>query len=212
MPDAQGLLSAVSAAAALRRGPGAAHQPPALPDKGLSGKVAQLLGGMFSTTRISRNPQRWKMFHFLARQLQVLSTPEMRPFTILAFLWDRKKIILIPKHWGLWNLRSHMPFTPHFETLGFYSLIQRVNESLRIETQRMAACWQYFGRGQVLWPFLFWEAEAEGAMRPSSESRAFELVLCPKLFGHFSYVLGQTDLILFSFQDHCTYSASIFSC
>ena len=81
MLDVRGLLSSVSsaAAAALRRSPGAAHQPPVLPDKGLSGKVAQLLGGMFSTTRISRNPQRWKMFHFLVRQLQVLSTPEMRP-------------------------------------------------------------------------------------------------------------------------------------
>ena len=71
----------------------------------------------------------------------------------------------------------------------------------------MAACWQYFSRGQVLWPFLFWEPEAEGAMRPPSESRAFQLVLFPKLFGHFSYVLGQTGLILFSFQGHCTYGA-----
>ena len=44
-------------------------------------------------------------------------------------------------------------------------------------------------------------------MRPPSESRAFELVLFPKLFGHFSYVLGQTDLILFSSQGHCTYGA-----
>lgn len=78
-------------AAALRRSPGAAHQPPVLPDKGLSGKVAQLLGGMFSTTRISRNPQRWKMFHFLVRQLQVLNTPEMRPSLFWPSCETRKK-------------------------------------------------------------------------------------------------------------------------
>lgn len=42
-----------------------------------------------------------------------------------------------------------MPFTLHFGTLGFYSVIQRVKESLRIETLGMAAQ-QDFSRGQVL--------------------------------------------------------------
>lgn len=156
-----------------------------------------------------QKPPKMENVSFLGQAAAGVEHTRDASFAILAFLWDKKKKIYINSIAlkTQWNLRSHMPFTLHFGTLGFYSVIQRVKESLRIETLRMAACWQYFSRGQVLWPFLFWEPEAEGAMRPPRESRAFQLVLFPKLFGHFSYVLGQTGLILFSFQGHCTYGA-----
>lgn len=90
-----------------------------------------------------------------------------------------------------------MPFIQQFETFRILFSNTNVNKSLRIETLMVAPHWQDFSCGQVLWPFLFWEAEAEEATRPPSESRSFEFVLFTKLFGHFSYVFGQTDLILF---------------
>ena len=86
MPDAQGLLSAVAAAAALHRGPGAAHQPPALPDKGLSGKVAQLLGGNVFDHQNFQKPPKMENVSFLGQAAAGIEHTRDASFTILAFL------------------------------------------------------------------------------------------------------------------------------
>lgn len=208
MLDAQGLLSAASSPppSAGVRAPHTSLQ--CCPTKASLGRLPSYWGECFRPPEFPETPKDGKCFISWSGSCRCWTHQRcvLRYFG-LPVRQEKKIYINSIALKTQWNLRSHMPFTLHFGTLGFYSVIQRVKESLRIETLRMAACWQYFSRGQVLWPFLFWEPEAEGAMRPPRESRAFQLVLFPKLFGHFSYVLGQTGLILFSFQGHCTYGA-----